>query len=47
MIKFNEPYITNYELENIKEVFKKLSFSGAGFFTEKCQKQIGDIINHS
>ncbi len=44
MIKFNEPYITNQELENIKKVFEKLNFSGAGYFTEKCQTQISNII---
>lgn len=44
MIKFNVPYITGNELKYISELFTNGHFSGAGAFTDKCQKKISSRI---
>lgn len=43
-LKFNEPYITDQELEYIKDVFSQGRFYGAGKYTSLCEEKIATII---
>ena len=43
VLKFNEPYITNKELEYIGDVFSEKRFYGAGKYTNLCEKKIASI----
>jgi dTDP-4-amino-4,6-dideoxygalactose transaminase len=45
IIKFNEPYLTGNEERYIRDVFERKQFYGNGYYTEKCQGQIGEIIS--
>lgn len=42
-LKFNEPYITDKELEYISDVFSEKRFYGAGKYTNLCEKKIASI----
>ena len=44
VLKFNEPYITDKELEYISDVFSEKRFYGAGKYTNLCEKKIASII---
>lgn len=44
VLKFNEPYITNKELEYIADVFSEKRFYGAGKYTNLCEEKISSII---
>lgn len=43
-IQFNSPYITNQELDFIKDVFKENQFYGVGKYTFKCEKILKKIF---
>jgi len=42
-IKFNEPYITDKEIEYIKDVFLERRFYGSGKYTHLCEEKICSI----
>ena len=44
VLKFNEPYLTNKELEYIGDVFSEKRFYGAGKYTNLCEEKIASII---
>jgi dTDP-4-amino-4,6-dideoxygalactose transaminase len=47
-ILFNEPYVSNYELNHIKETFYKplnLNFGYKGYFSKKCSEKITQAVN--
>jgi dTDP-4-amino-4,6-dideoxygalactose transaminase len=46
-IRFNLPYITNQELDFIKDVFKENQFYGVGKYTFKCEKILKKILSNS
>lgn len=43
-LKFNEPYLTDKELEYISDVFSEKRFYGAGKYTYLCEEKISSII---
>ena len=45
-IKFNSPYITNMELDYIKDVFKQNQFYGVGKYTSKCEKILKKTLSN-
>lgn len=47
LIRFNSPYITNLELDFIKDVFKENQFYGAGKYTFKCEKILKKTLSNS
>jgi dTDP-4-amino-4,6-dideoxygalactose transaminase len=44
VLKFNEPYLTNKELEYISDVFSEKKFYGAGKYTNLCEEKIASVI---
>lgn len=44
-INFNNPYLTGYEIKNIKNVLNKKIFSNEGQFSKKCENYITNKIN--
>lgn len=45
-IRFNLPYITNQELDFIKDVFRENQFYGVGKYTFKCEKILKKILSN-
>jgi dTDP-4-amino-4,6-dideoxygalactose transaminase len=46
VIRFNSPYITNQELDFIKDVFKENQFYGVGKYTHKCEKILKKTLSN-
>lgn len=43
-LKFNEPYLTDQELEYISDVFTEKRFYGVGKYTQLCEEKISSIV---